>query len=496
MSRQSVEDPWSSKYVLPYYKEIFGNQIFDPEIRAKWCKACFYAGNALRLWNQALELKIAFLTACSLKSDHKTLLIGEHLAESGVEPALRSIVEHIETNDISSQALSKLMDKPAGLQWDFHMLDKLPDDSIDRLILFDAASHIANWSDFAEQINRVLCDTGIAVIAEAPLGGNDFFEAFRLDSHLEAHSLRILAGLGIKETDFPKTDPASLEKLFKPYFAWNRSFSWQGVYLFYGGKTKREFADNLHFPAKTSEACNFLTERQFRIAWDFMTTEEKAAFDDLVGDTEKQFNWGRATFLAGGLRLMGDLNSNYVELMYENLQAKPGDKVFMLGELFEELGFLTELKRRKGEMAELAAIDVSTKARSYAKSGGIPQWDYDFADPYPDNYFDVAWIPQGVHHCSDWHKFAPKLLRILKPGGQVIMHECRIGAPEWWQGVQMSGFLKCIIEKIYLGPGRKKLGERQFDVTPETIVHAFGDKLRNSFSFASKGWLVFWGYKK
>ena len=496
MSRITVQDPWSPKYVQPYYFEMFGKQIGDPEIRARWCKACFYAGNALRLWNQAVELKIAFLAASCLESGHKTLLLGEHLADSGLEAALRSLAKEIITVDISSHTLSKLLASPASLQWDFDTLDKLPDASIDRIILFDAASHIANWPAFAKQVNRVLRDNGRVIVAEAPLGGKEFFEAFRLDGHLEAHSLRILAGLGIKEADLPKTSAASLEEIFKPYLAWSRAHSWQGMYLFYGQKGQKDSIPSLSFQENTKEVAAFLTERTFRIAWDFMTAAEKAAFDDLVGDPEKQFKWGRGTFLAGSLRLMGDLSSNYIELMYENLKAKPGDKVFILGELFEELGFLTELKRRKGEMAELAATDVSVKARSYAKTGAIPQWDYDFADKYPNNYFDIAWIPQGVHHCADWNKFAPKLLRILKPGGQVMMHECRIGGPEWWQGVKMSGFLKCIIEKIYLGPGRNKLSDRQFDVSPEMIAAAFEDSLRDTFSIAGKGWMVYWGYKK
>jgi len=492
----ALQDPWSPKYVQPYYLDMFGHQIADTEIRARWCKACFYAGNGLRQWNQAVEVKIALLAACSLEPGHKTFLLGEHLVESGLKTALGSLAKDIKAVDISSLSLSKLLESPATIQWDFDILDRIPNASLDRMILFDAASHIANWPAFAEQINRVLKDGGRVIVAEAPLGGKEFMESFRIDSHLEAHSLRILSGLGIPEADLPMVDTAVLEEIFQPYLIQSRSHSWQGMYLFYGQKGLKTGMHSLNFPKYTAEIEAFLSERKFRIAWDFMTTAEKAVFDDLVGDPEKQFRWGRSTFLAGGLRLMGDLNSEFVELMYENLKAKPGDRVFMLGELFEELGFITELKKRKGEMAELAATDVSVKARSYAKTGAIPQWDYDFADQYPDNYFDVAWIPQGVHHCADWNKFAPKLLRILKPGGQVMMHECRIGGPEWWQGVKMSGFLKAIIEKIYLGPGRDKLSDRQFDVTPEMIATAFGDSLRDTISIANKGWMVFWGYKR
>jgi len=70
-----------------------------------------------------------------------------------------------ENNRIGQQvidALRNVDDSPGEkLKWDFDYLDSLPDHSLDRVILFSVASHVANWSHFAAQIKRVL-RTGVS----------------------------------------------------------------------------------------------------------------------------------------------------------------------------------------------------------------------------------------------------------------------------------------------------------------------------------------------
>ena len=140
-----------------------------------------------------------------------------------------------------------------------------------------------------------------------------------------------------------------------------------------------------------------------------------------------------------------------------------------------------------------------------SRSGVIPiSHSQDTAGPMGRSVMDVAILlsamtgidPEDSSTAASAGKSHPDYTVFLKPGGQVMMHECRIGGPEWWQGVKMSGFLKCMVEKIYLGPGRNKLSDRQFDVSPEMIAAAFGDSLRDTFSIAAKGWMVYWGYKR
>jgi SAM-dependent methyltransferase len=192
------------------------------------------------------------------------------------------------------------------------------------------------------------------------------------------------------------------------------------------------------------------------------------------------------------------------QLMFGNLRAEPGDRVLVVGEFLEELGFLPELRRRIGETAEIAAIDMVAKSRSGReqqwKTGSVAgikekhQWDYDYADPYPDHHFDLIWFPQGVHHAYSWKEIAPRFLRALRPGGQIMMAECRVPAPEFHHGIQMSGMLKCIVDKIFWG--MEMAPEEMPDYSTGELARAFGDSLRDTFALEWKGFLIFWGYKK
>jgi SAM-dependent methyltransferase len=122
------------------------------------------------------------------------------------------------------------------------------------------------------------------------------------------------------------------------------------------------------------------------------------------------------------------------------------------------------------------------------------QWDYPFADKYPDHYFDLIWLPQGVHHAHNWREIAPRLLRVLKPGGQVMMAECRVPSPEFHHGLQISGLLQCIVGKIFWAMDTTL--EEMPDYSTAEIARAFGDSLTDIFSLEWKGFLLFWGTKK
>jgi hypothetical protein len=58
----------------------------------RWCQAIFYAGTTLYLWNETPELKAAFLSLCSLDEGVDVLVIGKYVEESGLGPAIRSVV--------------------------------------------------------------------------------------------------------------------------------------------------------------------------------------------------------------------------------------------------------------------------------------------------------------------------------------------------------------------------------------------------------------------
>jgi len=190
--------------------------------------------------------------------------------------------------------------------------------------------------------------------------------------------------------------------------------------------------------------------------------------------------------------------------MYGHLQAKPGDRVLVVGEFLEELGFLPELRKKIGETGEIVSFDMMEKSRSGRepqwKTGSnapVPEkhrWDYPFADPYPDQYFDLVWFPQGVHHATSWDRIAQRFLRALKPGGQILMGECRIPPPEFHLGIEVSGMLRCIVDKIFWG--MEMTPEEMPDYSTAELTRAFGDSLTDTYSLEWKGFLLFWGTKR
>lgn len=503
------EDPWD--YLHPYAAKLFGPDIQNRDKRAVWCKALFCGGNSLHLWNKAVELKIALLSACALREGQRVILIAKYATESGLTGAIRSLLGregHLIVEEIAAKALASFSQvHPATgkrLQWDFKYFDSLPDQSVDRVILFGAASHIGNLKECIQQVHRVLRSGGRVIIADAPWGGRDLVIAAHLDAHLEGFVARILSGMGVKEEELPQIGPEDLMVLFKPLLRPNRAFSWRGLYTFYGQKDGEGEDTFWEFPASTEPVRMFLTEKSSKSPWDFLVHQEIDALGSEVKEGNLQKYWGRAIFFGSNLRWCWMNAGSIKYLMYSHLRARPGDRVLVIGEFLEELEFLPELRKRIGKAGEITAFDMVKKSRSGREqqwetrsSETITekhQWDYPFADKYPDHTFDLIWFPQGVHHAISWEKIAPRLLRALKPGGQIMMAECRVPPPEFHRGIEMSGMLQCIVDKIFWG--MEMTLEEMPDYSTGEIARAFGDSLIDTFCLEWKGFLLFWGYKR
>ncbi|MFX1266275.1 MAG: methyltransferase domain-containing protein, partial [Promethearchaeota archaeon] len=241
MAKNVISEKGIWDYIVPEKINVFGPDLADPDKRALWCLALFYGGNTLRLWNEATELKIALLSACSLQEGQRIILIGKYADESGITQALHSLIGqkgHMSLEEIGSQAMAAFQNirtaSSAQLQWDFNYFDSLPDESVDRVILFGAASHVRNWKDCAQNIHRVLRSGGRVIITDAPWGGKELLTAADMDSHLKTILTALLSGIGLKEEELPSIGPEELVDIFKPLLSWSRPFSWRGLYLFYG----------------------------------------------------------------------------------------------------------------------------------------------------------------------------------------------------------------------------------------------------------------------
>lgn len=504
-----AKNPWD--YLLPYAVSAFGPDVLNKEKRAVWCRAMLCAGSTLYLWNKAVELKLALLSACALRHGQTVLFIGKYANESGLAAAIDSLLGsdgNLTIEEIAPKALASFSEvHPATgkrVQWDFSCFDSVPDKSVDRVILFGAALHIGNMRHCAQHIDRILRDGGRVVAADAPWGGRCLVSAAHMDAHLYGFLTRILSGAGIQEEELPDVGAEDLTTAFEPFFPRRRHFSWEGLYTFCGQKEGGGQAPLWNFPALTEAVQLFLTEKASQDPWDFLTDKEVDAFGPDLREIGHRKNWGRVIFFGANLKWLWANTPTITDLMYNNLRVKKGDRVMVIGEFLEELGFLPELRARVGAEGEIAAFDIVSKSRAgYTQQWEkgpevvIPekhQWDYPFADNYPEDYFDVLWLPQGVHHAYSWKEIAPRLLRALKPGGQVLMAECRVPAPEFHAGLRLSGLLTHIVEKIFWAMDTTL--DEMPDYSPADLSRAFGYSIKDVFELDWKGWLLFWAYKR
>lgn len=497
-------------------------------------QAFFYAGNTLFLWNEATELKPAFLAACSVEKGQNVLVIGKYLDESGLLPALKSLAgpgNNLKTVEIGQRAVDALRNAASAsgkkLQWGFDYLDSVPENSLDRIILFSSASHVANWEHFAAQIDRTLRAGGKLIIGETPLGGKEFRYATHLDAHDEGYILRILESIGIAEDELPDTGTDELGEIFKPYLGWSRAFNWDGLYLFYGQKGGQENDSPAKLPPSTPEVMAFLTPKNSENSWDFLAAPEKAVWSEAVASIIRQ-DPPRSGVWGSGVVIWGWLNHpNVTDVMYRNLMAEPSDKVMLISEgMVYNLGVVDELKKRIGEKGQIEYVIMSPggydydgwqkKRADYMARGCGEEWPYDFADRFPDNYFDLIILPQGVHHSNDWVRDAPRLLRALKPGRQIMFCECGVNCPEHFATRDASALARLVIDRMwdwlpnanennyYLGtrkqvkpPPQAEHKNRPYHVViPEDLMKAFGGLLEDPYGLEQSGFILFFGYKK
>jgi SAM-dependent methyltransferase len=461
-----VFDPWNSKYLVP---NCLGECISEGKqikIRANYCRALIFAGNTLYLWNQATTLKKQLLRACDLHKGQDVLLVGTFLNGSGLGPAVKSVIgeSNFTLIDFSQQAIEHLQIMPkAQLQWHMNAFASLADKRFDRVILFSIASHIQNWDECAKQMNRVLKDQGRVIIAEDPIGGNEFIKASHEDVTLEAIMIRLMDGLGLAENELPNVNTAYLKNLFNQYLTWSGYSSQNGLYVFHGGKgdnhknTKRNWV--------TSDAVeSFLEKKPFLNPWDLLRPHEVNAWGDIINDAAAH-SLAQGMFLKGWLSLIYDYNPKIVDSMNAKLKLR-------------ELEPTINILRSFGESNQLTKFDISAlNGKSLQKTMS------NYLNSCEKNSFDMIWLPQ-VMSCLNKDMII-KLLTLLKKGGQMVIIDACMKNRGWTSSLKDSGLLNCIIVKTKF----PKLGaHRNFNT--------FKDNLVTKYEFQKKGFLIFRGIKK
>lgn len=185
-------------------------------------------------------------------------------------------------------------------------------------------------------------------------------------------------------------------------------------------------------------------------------------------------------------KLMSDIFLRSLDIIEE----KHGSNRGTLLDIGCGYGFFLELARKRGW--SIYGIDPCAHARAYAASKAIEVDSGDlFVRAYNDNMFDIVTLFYVLEHLSDPLRYLKEIIRILKPGGLVL-----IRVPHTTPIANLFKILR-IPNKLYDAPSHlsdfspdtlafalKKTGFNEIHTFPggATRPHAIGQRLISSGS--------------
>ena len=229
-----------------------------------------------------------------------------------------------------------------------------------------------------------------------------------------------------------------------------------------------------------------------RSAWDSMQPYDIARFGEVILDPDERRRWCTAILIGGLPYIWNTIADESRRTFLTQLAVQPGDRVLLIGEGIEAIGIDEEIGALAGSEGEVVTIDFLEQVRNLVADGQWPQWHWTLADAFADGEFDAIAVFQGVAHSDDWRVTAEHLLRVLKPGGMIVLGEVCFGPP-MARVIRQDAHVHYVFTKIWeaLFPGQAF--EDQPYWSPEELDKAFAGLVDEPGSAADAGVELFWG---
>jgi len=187
------------------------------------------------------------------------------------------------------------------------------------------------------------------------------------------------------------------------------------------------------------------------------------------------------------------------KLIYEKAGLKSGDRVLLLCEDNQACRFPYELRQLIGPNGELA--DVDFRAMAYQHFA----WDIytDLCRPYTDGHFDAV-VTVSWHHIDDLEREAKALVRVVRPGGRVVMVDHGPGHlyfEAMQHDVHLNRVLKLLVTywgsiwKEDLNEAYEYAKDLNLRITADDVERAFRPHLKDMGRFETRGMALVWGVK-
>jgi ubiquinone/menaquinone biosynthesis C-methylase UbiE len=157
--------------------------------------------------------------------------------------------------------------------------------------------------------------------------------------------------------------------------------------------------------------------------WEQMIPEDAERFGHDMFDLAARKRWCQAIMFGGLPHLWRHVALVPRQIAIEKLELRSGDRVLIVGEAVEDIGFDNEIRELVGSPGEVITVDIRSRVFEEFHAGREPKWQWDFTREYPDQYFDCVFVGQGVAHAADWGREGQELLRVMHIGRRLVLAE-------------------------------------------------------------------------
>ena len=233
--------------------------------------------------------------------------------------------------------------------------------------------------------------------------------------------------------------------------------------------------------------------------WSMIQPRDLVRMGEAVLDRAEQERWSLAVMLAGSLPYMWRHKAAVVrELIYDKLRLVPGHRVLVIGEVVEGCGFDSDIRQRVGPSGDVQVIDITDEARDAyfagrrGRGGQLATWPWHYTDGMPAESFDAVAILQAVQHTDDWQESGKELLRLIRPGGVLMLAEITF-SPRMKMLAEQDIHIETWIEKL-----ASRVGFSPYEApyySAEDLLAALSGLLLEPQSLVWKGIEIVWGGK-
>ncbi len=217
--------------------------------------------------------------------------------------------------------------------------------------------------------------------------------------------------------------------------------------------------------------------------WDWLQPHDMRRMGEDIADPQHRARWCTA-ILIGGL-----------PYLWRHKAAPIRD---LLGESVASCGFDRDIEAIVGPDGHVSVIDIIEQARDATvqgkrgRNGKLGTWRYNYTSETSAEHYDCVAVLQAVQHSDDWHEAGTELLRIMKPGGTLLLAEIGF-SPQLQMAAELDLHLEYWLDKLFMGAGFP--GMELAYHSPAELHQAFQGLLLSPTSFVWKGAELFWGVK-